>query len=202
MGTVALKLTPGDAGRRMRLEDFEFAEVQGGNLYELARGVVVVSEVPNPRHFAQVSAIKLQMFGHAVANPGRVYTVASGSECKLLAREFEAERHPDLAVYKRPPPAADRTAWRRYIPEIIIEVVSEGSATRDYEAKREEYLAVGVKEYWIFDAGREQMRVLRRYRGRWSERALGPGDVHHTRLLPGLEFAVAPVFTAARAIDA
>ena len=202
MGTVALKLTPGDAGRRMGLEDFEFAEGQEGHLYELGRGVVVVSEVPNPRHFAQVSAIKLQLFGYAVANPGRVYTVASGGECKLLAREFESERHPDLAVYKKPPPAGGRTAWRRYLPEIVIEVVSEGSEGRDYEEKREEYLAVGVKEYWIFDAGPEEMRVHRRYRGRWSERALGPGDVYRTRLLPGLAFAVGPVLAAARALGA
>jgi Uma2 family endonuclease len=201
MGTVALKLTPADGGRRLRLEDFEAAQAQDGHLYELGRGVVVVTEVPNPRHFAQIAAVKLQLYRYAVANPGRIYTVASGSECKLLAPQFESERRPDLAVYKKPPPASGRTAWRRYLPEVVIEVVSEGSEERDYKEKREEYLALGVKEYWIFDAGPQEMLVLRRHRGRWSERTLGPGAVHRTRLLPGLEFAVAPVFEAARTLD-
>src|SRR5581483_8351716 len=175
MATVATKITPADHGRRMSLADFEFAEVQEGYTYELGRGVIVVSEVPNLPHFLQVNAIRYQLSSYEVTHPGRIFAIAAGRDCKLLAWDFESERHPDLSVYKTPPPGTNRTTWRGWVPELVIEVVSRGSANRDYEEKREEYLAVGVKEYWIFDAEREEMLVLKRYRGRWTSARCGRG---------------------------
>ncbi|MBI3823847.1 MAG: hypothetical protein HY289_14355, partial [Planctomycetes bacterium] len=41
------KIGPQHQGHKMSLRAFEFAEVQEGYLYELARGVIVVSEVAN-----------------------------------------------------------------------------------------------------------------------------------------------------------
>ncbi len=76
-------------------------------------------------------------------------------------------------------------------------MVSPSSRHRDYVEKREEYLAFGVHEYWIFDADKQEMLVLRRSRGRWAERVVRPPDVYRTRLLPGFEFACGPVFEAA-----
>jgi hypothetical protein len=114
MSTVKIKVGPEDNGRRMSLADFEFAEVKEGYRYELARGVLVVSEVPNPPHLAQVLAIRRQLVAYELAHPGRIYGVLAASECKLLVQDFESERHPDLAVYKTPPPSARSTAWRTW----------------------------------------------------------------------------------------
>jgi Uma2 family endonuclease len=197
MATVSVKLTPADHGRRMSLDDFEFAEVQEGKLYQLGRGVVIVSDVPKPPHARQQMAIRKQLSRYDDAHPGLIHAILEGSACKILVRRFESERHPDVAVYLTPWPAEDDTVWRKWVPEILIEIVSLGSERRDYEDKREEYLALGVKEYWIFNADRQEMLVLRRRGGRWSERTLTMGDVYQTRLLPGLEFEVSPVFEAA-----
>jgi Uma2 family endonuclease len=82
---------------------------------------------------------------------------------------------------------------------LVIEVISPGSEHRDYEDKREEYFRFGITEYWILDAGRQEMLVLRRSRGRCVERTLRPPQVYRTRLLPGLEFSCALVFQAAAA---
>ena len=48
MSTQTIKIGPADHGRRMSLADFEHAEVQEGLLYELGRGVIIVSDVPGP----------------------------------------------------------------------------------------------------------------------------------------------------------
>jgi hypothetical protein len=58
MPKTAIKIGPHDRGRRMSLEDFDHAEGQEGYLYELSRGVITVMDVPNPRHLAQVNAIR------------------------------------------------------------------------------------------------------------------------------------------------
>jgi len=50
MATVNLRIGPADNGRRMTLDEFREAEEQPGYLYELARGVLEVTEVPGDDH--------------------------------------------------------------------------------------------------------------------------------------------------------
>jgi len=198
MAKIALRIGPLDQGRRMSLEDFDGAEGQPGHLYELSRGVVTVVDVPNRRHLAQVDASRLQFDAYRIAHPKRIYTVASGGECKILLADLESERHPDLAIYKFPP-LDDEDIWATWIPEIVIEVVSLDSVQRDYVEKREEYFRFGVSEYWIIDAERREMLVLRRSRGRWVERTVRPPEIYRTRLVPKFEFSCGLVFDAADA---
>jgi len=170
MPPTKFKIGPKDHGRRMRLEDFDRAEGQPGHLYELGREVVTVVDVPNSRPFAQ---------------------------SRRMQADLESERHPDVAVYQTPPPEGE-DVWATWVPELVIEVVSPGSERRDYEEKREEYLRFGVKEYWIVDAEKEEVLVLRRSRGRWVEQIVSPPEIYRRRLLPGFCFDCAAVFQAAR----
>jgi Uma2 family endonuclease len=199
MTAQILKLGPTDHGRRMSLADFEHAEVQEGRLYELGRGVVIVSDVPGPRHLMQINALRRQLHAYDLQHPGRIYGIAGGSDCKILLADLESERHPDVAIYKNPPPEGD-DFWAAWIPEIVIEVISPGSEQRDYVEKREEYLRFGVREYWIVDAGREEVLILRRSGGRWIERILRASDTYRTRLLPEFTLACQPIFEAARSV--
>src|SRR5207237_9795488 len=106
------------------------------------------------------------------------------------------------ATYKSEPPAAeDEDVGAVWVPDIALEIVSPGSEYRDYVEKAEEYLLFGVKEYWIIDEGRGEMRVLRRRGERWVEKTVRPGEVYRTRLLPGFQFDIAAVFEAARASE-
>lgn len=198
MPKTAIRLTPADHGQRMSLEDFEHAESQEGKLYELGRGVVIVSDVPAPEHLAQMAEIRWQLQSYHVAHREEIYILAAGSECKILISGLESERHPDLCVYKTPMPD-EEDIWRRWIPELVIEVVSPNSRQRDYEEKREEYLRFGVKEYWIFDAAKNEMLVLQRSAGNWREISVRPPKTYRTHLLPGLKFHCGAVFQAARA---
>ena len=201
MTTQAIKIGPADHGRRMSLADFEHAEVQEGRLYELGRGVIIVSDVPGPRHLMQLNAIRRQLHSYDFQHPGRVHTIGSGSDCKILIADLESERHPDLAIYKTPYPSGEEDVWAVWIPEIVIEIVSPGSEQRDYQEKREEYLQFGVQEYWIVDAERQEVLILRRVGGRWREKILRPPETYRTQLLPGFEFACAPVIDAARSVN-
>jgi Uma2 family endonuclease len=98
-----------------------------------------------------------------------------------------------------PPPDARPDVWSRWIPAIVIEVVSRSSRNRDYKEKPEEYLQFGIREYWIIDIEKRQMTVLRRSKGRWAERVVCPDALYRTRLLRGFEFDLAAVFEAADA---
>ncbi len=193
------KLGPQDHGRRMSLEEFEPAEVQEGYIYELGRGVIVVSDVLKIRHARQVDAIRFQVTMYRAAHLSAIYLIAAGNECKILLADLASERHPDLAIYLAAPPQEDNF-WAIWIPEIVIEVVSPGSELRDYEEKREEYFDFGIKEYWIVDIDKKEVLVLRRSRGKWTKRILRPGELYETKLLPGSQFDCGKVFEAAERV--
>ena len=155
-----------------------------------------MTDVPGPSHFAQVEAIRRQLYRYDASHPGVIHGIAAGSDAKILVADEQSERHPDLLIYKTPPPATD--VWSTWIPEIVIEVVSPSSAHRDYEQKPAEYLAFGVSEYWIVDAAKREMTVLRRSRGQWARSAAKPGETYQTRLLPAFTLDVAAVLDAAK----
>lgn len=199
MSTGLARIGPGDNGRTMSLDDFDHIEVQKGYLYELGRGVIQVSDVPGKRHLAQFRATSRQFNAYDLAYPERIHTIAGGAECKVLISQLQSERHPDLSIYLSEPPEDD-DPWSTWIPAIAIEIVSPSSEDRDYREKPEEYLAFGVLEYWIIDADKAQMTVLRRRAGKWQERIVRVPEKYRTHLLPGFEFDLTPVFDAANQV--
>ena len=82
------------------------------------------------------------------------------------------------------------------VPTIVVEFVSAGKRNlmRDYEQKRDEYLAMGVREYWIVDRFARCLTV-HRLNGTDKEQLILTElrDVYTTRLLPGFEFPLAKI---------
>jgi Uma2 family endonuclease len=192
------KIGPSDHGRKMSLKDFEFVETEEGYLYELSRGYITVSKIANYIHAVIVSLIRDSLGTYKTLNPGRIHLILNSMECQLVIPEWESERHPDIAVYlTRPKGRKDSKLWRHWLPELAIEVVSERSVDRDYIDKRQEYWDLGIKEYWIVDAKREQVVVLRRGKADWIEKRLGPDGVVTTKLLPGFELPCKAIMEAA-----
>ena len=176
-----------DHGRRMTLDDFIEAEFEvAHHLYELARGVIVVTETPGINHGRTVGRLARIFVLYDETHPGVINYRAGGGECRLRLPGMQSDRHPDQAVYLGPPPPGPKP-WTHWIPDLVVEVVSRGGKKRDYVEKREEYLRVGVREYWIIDPMARQMRVLRRAGDVWDEVVVAPGATYRTHLLPGLE---------------
>ena len=193
-----VKVGPQHQGHKMSLRSFEFAEVEEGYRYELARGFVVVSEVANFFHGSQVDVFQQHLQLYRASHIGIIYRIMEGGSCKLLMAEWESERHPDIAIYLTAPRGKkDSTMWRTWVPEIVIEVVSASSVDRDYVEKREEYWTLGAKEYWIVDAAMAKVTQLRRGKNDWIAREWFADDVIETKLLPGFKMPCRPIFEAA-----
>jgi Uma2 family endonuclease len=187
MATITRRIGPADHGQRMTLDEFIEADFEEGWLYELARGVIDVTEVPGINHGRIVNRITLLFAAYMIQYPGRINYRAGSGECRLRLPGMQSDRHPDQAVYLYPPPPGDNQPWTRWVPQIVVEIVSAGGEDRDYQEKREEYLRVGVDEYWILDPYKRQLLVLQRAGDVWEETVVLPGNVYRTRFLPGLE---------------
>jgi Uma2 family endonuclease len=75
------------------------------------------------------------------------------------------------------------------LPAIVVEFVSRArrDRVRDYVEKRQEYLAAGVKEYWIIDRFERLLTVARA----GSEELVPGAGVYRPALLPGFELPLA-----------
>lgn len=193
MGTPRIRVGPRDHGSRMMLVDFAEAEAEPGHRYELARGIVQVVEVPGLPHNRIVAELSRQISVWATACPDVANYYGGGDVCVLRLPGMQSERHPDFSIYLSPPPDPV-SPWDAWIPEVVAEVVSRSSRERDCADKRTEYLAAGVREYWIIDPDKRALLALRRRADIFDEHLAA--HTYETPLLPGLSIDVARLLAA------
>jgi Uma2 family endonuclease len=188
--TETTRLGPADHGRRMSLEEFLDAEAIEGYRYELARGVLEVTNVPGEDHGVIVWALLGAVRDYERDHPGVIYRAGGAGEFQLVMPGLVSGRNPDIAVTLRNTP---KTIRGRRLPTLVMEVVSRGkqSRERDHWTKREEYLAHGVLEYWIVDPEERRILVLIRDGDSWIDRPFSEGQVAEGLVLPGFRVAVA-----------
>jgi Uma2 family endonuclease len=201
MATVRHRIGPADHGRKMTLEEFWEAEEQPGHLYELARGVLEVSEVPGDSHDQVVDNLHEAFSTHRRLHPNLILRIGHGSDVRYIIPELGTDWHPDLAVVFRG--EMQRDFRGRLLPVLGVEIVSAGSRARqrDYVDKREDYLAVGLLEYWIVDPELRQVTVLARREvdgvTSWEGRTFRDGAVIASELLPEFVGTVAELWADA-----
>ena len=197
MATVAdvLRVSPADNGRRLALDEFYECEEEEGYRYELARGVLEVSEVPNDPHGLLVDAFASVVYAYRGLHPGRIHRSGGAAEFRLWLPGMISGRNPDYAVVLRGTPE-DRRGRRS--PSLVVEVVSEGAEARhrDYVTKSEEYLVYGLLEYWIIDPIERKVTVLVRNGDTWAESVFVEGQIARGVVLPGFALAVIDLWAA------
>jgi Uma2 family endonuclease len=186
-----IRIGPADHGRAMNLEEFREAEEVAGYRYELARGLIEVSEVPDDPHGVVVCNLYRAVTRFDIQQPGVIFRFGGGNEFRFWLPQMISGRNPDLGVVLRGAPKD----WRgRRLPALAAEVVSRSSATRDYEVKREEYLAFGLLEYWIVDPFKRVVTVLTRRGDTWNEAVFRDEQMIGSLVLPGFTTTVAELW--------
>jgi Uma2 family endonuclease len=143
------ELTPQMAGMRMSPEEFDAVEEWGEDyFYELVRGVLVVVPPPSEGERGPNELLGYWLLHYREHHPqgsALDYTLPENMIKTPLSRR-RADRVIWTGLGRLPVVQRDR-------PTIAIEFVSEGkpNARRDYIEKRDEYLELGLLEYWIID---------------------------------------------------
>ncbi len=179
-----------DNGRRMTLEEFDNADFEEGYRYELARGVLEVTHVPDDPHGFIVDIFNCAVVDYRRQHPGRILRSGEASGFRLWLPGMISGRNPDYAVVLGGTPKNPRG---KRPPSLVVEVVSEGAEARerDYVTKKEEYLAFGLLEYWIIDPETRRVTVLTRDGDVWTEAVFVDGQAASGFTLPGFAVPVA-----------
>jgi Uma2 family endonuclease len=193
MATATLRLSHADHGRSLSLDEYLDAEVEEGYRYELARGVLEVTNVPNEPHAVIVSNLYDAIALYKQAHPGVIHHYGGGSEFHFVVPTMISGRNPDVAVALKMTPKDSRG---RRPASFAAEVVSEGTEARerDYVTKREEYLEYGLSEYWIVDPIERRVMILVRNGDAWAERSVSGDQSAESAVLPGLVVPLAELW--------
>ena len=127
-----------------------------GNRYEVLDGELLVT--PQARPFHQIVAGRLARALAPYCEAHGLGTVV-GPGAVVWAKN---ELRPDVMVIPpgvRIPMAAK---WEDFpTPALVIEVLSPGSERHDLGKKRDAYLRIGVRDYWVVDPERRRVLVFR-----------------------------------------
>lgn len=139
------------------LEELHRLPDDDGNKYELIRGELFVTPPPSVDHEEVLARLSAMLTGYVEKHGlGRVY------HPRAVVRFERSEAEPDLMI-RAVPPGVHGNAWEKLPPPLlVVEVLSPFTRRRDLLDKRQYYLDAGAAEYWVLDAERREMRVIRR----------------------------------------
>jgi Uma2 family endonuclease len=158
--------------------------------YELIRGVFVVSPMAGRSEMSPNDFLGYHLWNYHVSHP-------QGSILDDTCVEFELplgenRRRCDRAIWL----AQDKPPEETDFPTIVVEFVSSRKRDfiRDYETKRDEYLAAGIREYWIIDRFRRTMTVFKPGAEGPVSVVVQENETYQTELLPGFALPLASLF--------
>ena len=195
-----LNLRPGDHGRRLTLEEFTTASAEEGYHYELIRGRLYVSPLPNAPAGELDNWVHERLLEYALTHPEVINAVRAKARVFVPDEPEATAPEPDCAAYHDYPrhlPLRE-LRWQDVSPVLVVEVLSDDDPDKDLVRNLELYLQVpSIREYWIID-GREDpdhpvMLVYRRRGQRWQNVIrIAAGDTYETRLLPEFRLLLDP----------
>jgi Uma2 family endonuclease len=188
------RIGPRSAGISMTPEEFDaISDWDDLYRYELIRGVLVVSPIPSEAEGDPNEELGRLLRNYRADHP------QGHSLDKTLAERYV------LTTNRR---RADRVIWaglgrvpdpKRDLPTIIVEFVSYTKRDRrgDCEEKREEYLGVGIAEYWVVDRFARTLTVFQNGPAGVVERKIGESETYQTPILPGFELPLRALLSVA-----
>ena len=161
-----------------------------GKRYEVINGRLYVSPSPNAVH--QTLSRRLQFLFYQLELKGEGYIYNAPMDLKM---ENATPVQPDLMWFTSAQKAQIRKKFLLGPPNLIVEIQSPSTASRDRVIKLRNYAVNGVLHYWLLDPESQTLEMLRldgeTYR---VAVALGPDDRYEAADFPGVVVDMAQLF--------
>ncbi len=182
---MAVKEMP-QAGEELRMTYEEFLVWAGEDVHaEWVNGEVIVHMTAKQRHQEMVQFLfaLFDLFNQFL-RVGRFFT----APYQMKLAPDGPGREPDILFVAREREALVKDQGVQGPADLVIEIVSDDSVTRDRVEKFEEYEQYGVREYWIIDPRPKRPRA-EFYQldesGQYQPVPVGKDGVYHSKALPG-----------------
>ena len=157
---------------------------------ELTYGIL--REPPAPFFSHQTVVLRIARMLSAHVEAGGLGQVAVAPVDVVLDRERDLIVQPDvLFVSAERRSIIHNQVWGA--PDLVVEVLSPGTAAHDRGKKLGWYRQYGVRECWLVDPAREQITVIDFTTVRPRRQVPGRTDIIRSSVLPTLQAAVGPL---------
>ena len=174
-------------------EFFELEAPPAGGHYELIAGVLYMVPPPTGPHHMVASRLVSPFSAYATAHPDRCMLFVPRAPIWTSADTY---LEPDLFLV-----SAQRLKTmdpgRMTVADLVVEIMSPGSAMYDRTAKADTYAALGIPELWLVDLESRtiEQRVLAD--GVWAVGGTFAGNAAvNAQTFPGLRVIPADIFPA------
>lgn len=193
VGSLPLNLGPRSNGLQLSPWEFDTADFELGWRYELINGVLIVNPSPLRHERDPNEELGHWLRSYQQGNPqGSCLDLTLAEETLVVGPH---RRRVDRAIWV----GLGRLPNDYESPTIAVEFVSEGQRNRDrdYEFKRNEYRAIGVREYWIIDRFAHITTVYEFEGDETTKRVLSSEEALESALLPGFTLPLSRLFEVA-----
>ena len=169
----------------------DYLNMDGDERYELIDGELIVLPTPNTAH--QLTSIALSSAMHIFERANELGMVLHAPYDVILSDTDVVQ--PDILFVSNERAHIRTPANIRGAPDLVVEILSPSSTSRDWREKFELYSKHGVKEYWIVDPP-NRVVWLALLRGGALEIAgtYGIGDTVSSSVLAGFSVKVDDIF--------
>jgi Uma2 family endonuclease len=167
--------------------------------WELIDGVPYnMSPAPRARHQRTLGELHRQFANWLLGKPCQVFLAPfdvrlpdAGESDDLV----ETVVQPDLSVICDKKKLDD--AGCRGAPDLIVEILSPSTASKDLKVKFERYERAGVQEYWVIEPEGKTVQIFTLGEDGWygRPRVHAAGDLAQVGIFPDLEIDLTTVFT-------
>ena len=185
---------------KIKLTYDDYAKTPEDERYELIDGVLILVSAPNVEHKdpnMEHQSIQVEVGWRVVTfvKDGDLGWVFNPPTDVLLADHDVVQ--PDLVFVSREREHVITDANIRGAPDLVVEILSPSSATRDRRDKFDLYARHGVAEYWLISPEARIVRVFVLRDGVFDEVGrYGENDTLTSATLEGLEIDLSGVFGA------
>ncbi len=155
-----------------------------GQRYELIEGVLYM--VPSPLLVHQKVSLRLTLLLDDFVEEHQLGEVYNAPLDVHLSPENIYQ--PDI-IFVSEANAAILQDWIRGAPDLVVEILSPGTAQRDLGPKKKNYARYGVKEYWIVDPAEQRFEFYVLEKGDFA--TIKPeGNVYQSSVVEGFELDI------------
>ncbi len=169
----------------------DYLRMPEGLRYELLEGELLMTPSPNTLH--QTASKRLgRLFMEQLEDTGLGKVFIAPFDVVLSEHNVA---QPDILFISKDRLGIIGELNVQGAPDLVVEILSESTSSRDRVTKRRVYSQYGVREYWIVDANAKTIEVAAR-----KEANLTPAGVYHagetilSPSYPGLAIDVTPLF--------
>ena len=175
-----------------RLTYQDYANLEGGERYELIDGELIVVASPNRDHQTISLRLASRMLSFVDENDlGWVFD----APFDVLFTDTDVVQ-PDVMFISRQRESISTPANIQGAPDLIVEILSPSSSRRDWREKRELYARHGVLEYWIADPTNRLVWIMLLRDGVLEiEQTCAEGDTATSTALEGFSVSLDEIFS-------